>query len=1021
MSMRAPSRLPFLFKTGATRMGSPFRSRSQGPVRLIALSLLPLVVLFVVLFWWWQAFRSIETSGAGVRYLAEVSITLAPEQSLIVGRAELGQPPGLDMAEARHVEITRSRDGGLTLRNVARRKRLLLRFHDGTRRLATQWELTAGRSFEVKAGAAWIRFSSIAQSGLNLTVSRGGTDQDARRYHLSLGIGGPRLVRLDGDEPRLDICRTAGELEWLGHVLGKILPAPSASEHRVLELGGYNDCYDGLVPQVGMAPALQWRALSLIRRDGAFFLVPGRGAERDRLDIELVGMRRGRGFSDIAWRVDENSGLHSIIVGRTGYRVFSAVDGGTLRLVPTEKVPFFDADGCDKRGGTNGCAAPVVRTGVVQKWSEVSSPLADTGATALLRTLGPAEQAVRAGMIIIPLLLALTIWRLPHWLAPVPATSIRRRRSAPSGIWRWPLALCVVSVLLALAPELSLAADVPLTANQAMAVLAIAWFVAGVSMVLADAPLLALVLWILVAVLAAIGSSTLAAMAVDGPHTGWANHFIKNKYLFLDILPPFIVASMTVPLRSLRPIFQELVTGARPGYWVARWGVAALMIVPILVWIVAGNQHGLAGFQPVEIGKFAAILITASLLLGMERSVHRSGAGRNLWRQFFSFAILCLFLGLVVFSPVLKRDMSPVLILIALLLFLLGAYILPIGWSAISAALRHRIEYRRLPLTFRPPYRGRGTWFLAGVFLMSVGVAAAINLPLQSMAMRTFLEVEHWPEDRDGRIENLKNALVDAYREDRRLIPAQRWLAYLDLSLETVDQPKPTARYRDLGYQIIRSRVAVAHAQCGSGEPAIGTPLLRDTTVSWALGGILAAAADALALSSYRSGLCETGSGRDEPGVSRLKSGVQRVMNPRPPIEIPAVQDDFAAAFLLSRFGIAAGLTLGLAQIGFVAAAVMVVMLVGKSRDGQHVDDGVRRFLSVATAGAVTLFVLHWTISWSNILGLIPVMGQPMTLLSSATSHHLFMSLPCIVVLLIGARFAMFSSASIAWHAPPYR
>jgi hypothetical protein len=48
-------------------------------------------------------------------------------------------------------------------------------------------------------------------------------------------------------------------------------------------------------------------------------------------------------------------------------------------------------------------------------------------------------------------------------------------------------------------------------------------------------------------------------------------------------------------------------------------------------------------------------------------------------------------------------------------------------------------------------------------------------------------------------------------------------------------------------------------------------------------------------------------------------------------------------------------------------------------------------------------------------------MGQPMSWLSAATSHHLLMVLPCMVVIVISARYANYRPTRIRWRAPPIR
>ena len=44
---------------------------------------------------------------------------------------------------------------------------------------------------------------------------------------------------------------------------------------------------------------------------------------------------------------------------------------------------------------------------------------------------------------------------------------------------------------------------------------------------------------------------------------------------------------------------------------------------------------------------------------------------------------------------------------------------------------------------------------------------------------------------------------------------------------------------------------------------------------------------------------------------------------------------------------------------------------------------------------------VHWTIAWCNTLGLLPVMGQPMTWLSAGNSHLLGFALMSLTIALV--------------------
>ena len=62
--------------------------------------------------------------------------------------------------------------------------------------------------------------------------------------------------------------------------------------------------------------------------------------------------------------------------------------------------------------------------------------------------------------------------------------------------------------------------------------------------------------------------------------------------------------------------------------------------------------------------------------------------------------------------------------------------------------------------------------------------------------------------------------------------------------------------------------------------------------------------------------------------------------------------------------------------------------------------------MSYAIFGLAIMQATHWTIAWGNSLGLLPVMGQPMTWLSAGNSHLLGFALLTLTIGLITAWFA---------------
>ncbi len=67
-----------------------------------------------------------------------------------------------------------------------------------------------------------------------------------------------------------------------------------------------------------------------------------------------------------------------------------------------------------------------------------------------------------------------------------------------------------------------------------------------------------------------------------------------------------------------------------------------------------------------------------------------------------------------------------------------------------------------------------------------------------------------------------------------------------------------------------------------------------------------------------------------------------------------------------------------------------------KLRDHERRKAG--QVLELLLRGPAWMHITRWAIAWSNALGLLPVMGQPMTWISAANSHLIFFALPALVL-----------------------
>ncbi|MFI0398770.1 MAG: FtsW/RodA/SpoVE family cell cycle protein [Thiolinea sp.] len=119
---------------------------------------------------------------------------------------------------------------------------------------------------------------------------------------------------------------------------------------------------------------------------------------------------------------------------------------------------------------------------------------------------------------------------------------------------------------------------------------------------------------------------------------------------------------------------------------------------------------------------------------------------------------------------------------------------------------------------------------------------------------------------------------------------------------------------------------------------------------------------------------------------------------------IPAVQNDFILAFILAKIGALGGLILLLIQLFWVGLLFGLHQALLVKAKGERGTVRAMQLLAWLLYGLAWLQIAHWLISWGNVLGLLPIMGQPMTWISSGNSHLLALGLPTVLLALLAAR-----------------
>jgi len=120
---------------------------------------------------------------------------------------------------------------------------------------------------------------------------------------------------------------------------------------------------------------------------------------------------------------------------------------------------------------------------------------------------------------------------------------------------------------------------------------------------------------------------------------------------------------------------------------------------------------------------------------------------------------------------------------------------------------------------------------------------------------------------------------------------------------------------------------------------------------------------------------------------------------------VPAVQDDFMPTFFLHHSGALIAGLLVLLQCLVIHALLLSGQVFRRSTlNGDYRQRALGNFLYLALAGGAGMLAGHFTVSWGSNLGFLPVMGQPMPLLSSAGSNLILFCAPLLAAAYLSAK-----------------
>jgi cell division protein FtsW (lipid II flippase) len=118
-------------------------------------------------------------------------------------------------------------------------------------------------------------------------------------------------------------------------------------------------------------------------------------------------------------------------------------------------------------------------------------------------------------------------------------------------------------------------------------------------------------------------------------------------------------------------------------------------------------------------------------------------------------------------------------------------------------------------------------------------------------------------------------------------------------------------------------------------------------------------------------------------------------------LAVPAIQDDFAGISLIHTFGVDGAILYGAAQIALIATALTLGFQALNTRHAFRIGAWLTGITVIGLTAVVAAQIL---LAWGNVLGLLPIMGQPMTFVSFGASHHLGVALPFAAATIVCAQ-----------------
>jgi cell division protein FtsW (lipid II flippase) len=991
-------------------------------LRQVLPRILPLCLTIAVIWLWATALINTADRQAPAYMLQDIPIA-SQARSVVLGRAELMQNPGLGgSADERHVQL--ARDGSnWTIANISARRHLRLEYINGAGNAveldSALVPLRAADELYIFANdaAPWrIVFDSMSAADSSLTMRVIGGQQRERSYSARSSWRGLDVQSASG---ALEPCGAQSVSAFSGLPRAVLAAAGKQQQVVLLQFGGPLDCNNGRFGSIAL-PGASFGAVKLVTIPGIGF-----GVRRDN-DV-AAKLQRGNREIWLTRPVHElrtefagqEYDLRGFIAGFTKYEIKRPEQpAADFKIVPTERSHrVLGKRNCDEELSSLEISQlglayrPRCQTAPQAKDSWLK-PLESAGglvrgAGTLMRWWVVAVSARWHVFVAAAVGLAVCIGACLAYLRrrPHAAGAARLRRGTLRLVEaRGPVelimrvgfivvALAIVAGYIGWKRAVSADATVPMVPWPALA----AWAMAAIAVATArEGGVLDGLIVTAWTVLIAVGHVALVSLTLSSGELRTLR-FADDTTAAIALMAAIVMlASQLGPHWIAERVRSLTVPAGSRGIPVGLKVCFSLTLIFLIAWFLFGSEAGIAGvLQPSEaIKTFTIVALAASVTVALERDRGPEGTPKE-FRQ--SLLMIVALLGVILAVPVSRNDLSPFLILIATSVVTFFIVVI-VHWTAICSErlmlsgphgapppdLRRRRSradtalqrFRRTLLAriWRGLRRfiGRPEPWIIGACVVAIFSAwyAGTTALADARATRQWL-MSHL----GGSIDK----------------PIERVISWLEFNARPDHNGVLEVEFADVGLQVSRSRDAIAFSRCGKRQEAAA--ILPALSRAWAPVAVIEHA------SSLAADWMAT---RFLP--SCITYQVPEGMADQVAARMPAVQNDFVSTWLIVRFGRDGATGIVLMQCVLLSLMLLAGFLAIRWSPGQIYDRPAAATAGFVTIGFAVTLGLQWTISWHNALGLLPVMGQPSTFLSHGPSHTLLFGTPAVLSAVLALR-----------------